>query len=206
MIEKAIFANLLSNEQFTRKAIPFIKAEYFQSRSDQVLFNIISSFVERFNNLPTKAALTVEIDDYVGLNDEETNQLVEYVASLDQHGDVDPEWLLEQTEKFCQDRAVYNAIMKSIQIFDGKANLDKGAIPQLLADALAVSFDTTIGHDFLGNAEMRYEFYHRKEQRIPFDLTYFNKITKGGLPRKTLNVALAGCVHPDTKIRVRLRK
>ena len=117
------------------------------------------------------------------------------------------EWLLDQTEKFCQDRAIYNAIMQSIQIMDDKTGkMTKGAIPQLLSDALAVSFDTSIGHDFIEDADARFEFYHRKEERIPFDIELLNKITRGGLPRKTLNILLAGCVHPDTEVKVRIRK
>lgn len=192
MIEKAIFANLIFNEKFARKALPFLKNEYFQSRTDQALFTIIDQYVNKYNSLPSKTALSVEIGDYVGLNDNEEQTLQEYVGDLVEDVTTDPEWLSEQTEKFCQDKAVYNAIMQSIQIFDGKTKMDKGSIPSLLSDALSVSFDTAIGHDFIDDADSRYEFYHRKEHRIPFDLDYFNRITKGGLPRKTLNVALAG--------------
>ena len=192
MIEKAIFANLIFNEKFARKALPFLKNEYFQSRTDQALFTIIDQYVTKYNSLPSKTALSVEIGDYVGLNDNEEQTLQEYVGDLVEDVTTDPEWLSEQTEKFCQDKAVYNAIMQSIQIFDGKTKMDKGSIPSLLSDALSVSFDTAIGHDFIDDADSRYEFYHRKEHRIPFDLDYFNRITKGGLPRKTLNVALAG--------------
>lgn len=192
MIEKVIFANLVHNEDYARKVLPFVKTEYFQARPDQVLYNIISGYVEKYNNVPSKVALTTEISNYVGLNDTEEKGLQEYVEGLQPDPLTDIHWLAEQTEKFCQDKAVYNAIMQSIQIFDGKSKLDKGSIPQLLADAIAVSFDTSIGHDFVEDADARYEFYHKKEHRIPFDLDYFNRITKGGLPRKTLNVALAG--------------
>ena len=192
MIEKAIFANLIYNESFLRKTLPFLKKEYFQSRTDQALFSIIDAYVDKYNNLPSKTALAVEIGDYVGLNDDEEKSLQEYVSTLSEDSVTDQDWLVEQTEKFCQDKAVYNAIMQSIQIFDGKTKMDKGSIPQLLSDALGVSFDTAIGHDFVDDAAARYEFYHKKEHRVPFDLDYFNKITKGGLPRKTLNVALAG--------------
>jgi replicative DNA helicase len=192
MIEKAIFANLIFNEQYARKALPFLKTEYFQSRTDQALFKIIDKYVQEYNNFPTKTALAVEISDYPDLNDNEEQGLQQFVDQLVEDASTDQDWLLDQTEKFCQDKAVYNAIMKSIQIFDGKGNTDKGAIPTLLSEALAVSFDTHIGHDFIEDADSRYEFYHKKEHRIPFDLDYFNRITKGGLPKKTLNIALAG--------------
>lgn len=191
MIERAIFANLIHNEQFARKALPFLKAEYFQSRNDQALYKIIDHYVQEYNAVPSKTALSIEVSEYPELNDEEEHKLQQYVENLNEEP-VDLEWLTDATEKFCQDKAVYNAIMQSIQIFDGKTKLDKGSIPQLLADALAVSFDTHIGHDFIGDAESRYDFYHKKEVRIPFDLEYLNRITKGGLPRKTLNIVLAG--------------
>jgi replicative DNA helicase len=192
MIEKAIFANLIFNEQYARKTLPFLKTEYFQSRTDQALFKIIDKYVQEYNNFPTKTALAVEVSDYPDLNDNEEQTLQQFVDQLTEDAVTDQDWLLDQTEKFCQDKAVYNAIMKSIQIFDGKGNTDKGAIPTLLSEALAVSFDTHIGHDFIEDADSRYEFYHKKEHRVPFDLDYFNRITKGGLPKKTLNIALAG--------------
>jgi len=192
MIEKAIFANLIFNEQYARKTLPFIKTEYFQSRTDQALFKIIDRYVQEYNNMPSKTALAVEIGEYNDLNDSEEQTLQQFVDGLQQDVTTDQDWLVDQTEKFCQDKAVYNAIMKSIQIFDGKGKEDKGSIPDLLSSALAVSFDTHIGHDFIDDAEARYEFYHKKEHRVSFDLDYFNRITKGGLPRKTLNIILAG--------------
>lgn len=192
MIEKAIFANLIGNEPFARKVIPFLKSEYFQSRLDQSLFKIINAYVQEYNVLPSKTALLVEIGEYPELNDDEEKALSNYVKELEADDNTDQEWLTDTTEKFCQDKAVYNAIMQSIQIFDGKTKDDKGSIPQILSDALAVSFDTHIGHDFIGDAEARYDFYHKKEVRIPFDLDYLNRVTKGGLPRKTLNIVLAG--------------
>lgn len=191
MIERAIFANLIHNEQYARKALPFLKAEYFQSRNDQALYKIIDHYVQEYNAVPSKTALSIEVGEYPDLNDEEEHKLQQYVENLNDEP-VDLEWLTDATEKFCQDKAVYNAIMQSIQIFDGKTKLDKGSIPQILADALAVSFDTHIGHDFIADADSRYDFYHKKEVRIPFDLEYLNRITKGGLPRKTLNIVLAG--------------
>lgn len=190
-LNEVIFANLINNDDYARKAIPFLKAEYFQSRTDKVLFSVIGDFVQKYNKLPTKQALNIEVDQLGGLMDEEVKNIKQTINALVIEN-TNQEWLLEQTEKFCQDRAVYNAIMKSIQIFDGKAKEDKGSIPQLLSEALAVSFDQNIGHDFLDDAEARYEFYHNVVERLPFDLDIFNKITKGGIPKKTLNVALAG--------------
>jgi archaellum biogenesis ATPase FlaH len=192
MIEQTIFANLVFNQEYGRKVIPFLKKEYFQSRVDQSLFNVIAKFVEKYNNFPTKTALYVEADNYPGLSDDEHEKLTKAIDVLeDKPADVN--WLLDETEKFCQDKAIYNAIYQSIGILDNKnASEDKGAIPKILSDALGVSFDTHIGHDFLEDAESRYDFYHRKETRVPFDLDYFNRITKGGLPNKTLNIILAG--------------
>lgn len=192
MIEQTIFANLVFNQEYGRKVIPFLKKEYFQSRVDQSLFNVIAKFVEKCNNFPTKTALYVEADNYPGLSDDEHEKLTKAIDALeDKPADVN--WLLDETEKFCQDKAIYNAIYQSIGILDNKnISEDKGAIPKILSDALGVSFDTHIGHDFLEDAESRYEFYHRKETRVPFDLDYFNRITKGGLPNKTLNIILAG--------------
>lgn len=192
MIEKAIFANLVFNDEYARKALPFIKSEYFQSRTDQTLYKIIQNYVDEYNNLPSKTALAIEVSEYNGLTGDEEEMLLAVVDQLEHDPKTDQQWLLDQTEKFCQDKAVYNAIMKSIQIFDGKTQDDKGAIPTILSEALAVSFDTNIGHDFLDDFAERYDFYHKKEHRIPFDLDYLNRITKNGLPKKTLNVVLAG--------------
>lgn len=191
-LSELIFANLIGNEDFARKILPYIKRDYFQSRSDQVLFSAIESFVQQYNQLPTREALLIEIDGLSGITDDEVKTITKSIKTLEADASTNQEWLLEQAEKFCQDRAVYNAIMKSIQIFDGKTTEDKGMIPQLLADALAVSFDQHIGHDFISDADARYDFYHNVVERIPFDLSVFNEITKGGLPKKTLNVALAG--------------
>lgn len=191
-LSEVIFANLISNEDYARKAIPFIKSSYFQSRTDQTICSVIVDFVQRYNKFPTKQALLIEVDQLSGLTEDEVKTIHNDVGSWKADANTNVEWLVEQTEKFCQDRAVYNAIMKSIQIFDGKSKEDKGAIPDLLAQALAVSFDQHIGHDFIDDAAARYDFYHNVVERIPFDLQVFNEITKGGLPKKTLNVALAG--------------
>ena len=191
MIEQLIFSNLIFNETYARKSLPFLKDDYFQSRTDKTLFNLVSDYVERYNSLPTKEALAIEISNVKGLSDDEVKLLKQQVTDVSEDR-TDIEWLYDQTEKFCQDKAVYNAVMDSINILDGKGGQDKGAIPDILSKALAVSFDTHIGHDFLEDSDERYEYYHRKEARLPFDLDYFNLITKGGLPKKTLNIALAG--------------
>lgn len=191
MIENAIFSGLVYNEQYLRKVLPFIKTEYFQSRIEKVLFDLIVGYVDKYGNPPTKVAIDVELDNFVGLSEEENKQLRAKIQEI-QEQPVDLDWLIDQTEKFCQDKAVYNAIMESIQILDGKGKTSKGAIPEILSDALAVSFDTAVGHDFIDDFEKRYEFYHVTEKRVPFDLDYFNTITKGGIPVKTLNIALAG--------------
>ena len=191
MIEQLIFSNLIFNETYARKSLPFLKDDYFQSRTDKTLFNLVSDYVERYNSLPTKEALAIEISNVKGLSDDEVKLLKQQVTDVSEDK-TDIEWLYDQTEKFCQDKAVYNAVMDSINILDGKGGQDKGAIPDILSKALAVSFDTHIGHDFLEDSDERYEYYHRKESRLPFDLDYFNLITKGGLPKKTLNIALAG--------------
>jgi archaellum biogenesis ATPase FlaH len=192
MIEDIIFANLIHNEQYARKTVPFLKNEYFQIRTNKILFELISEYINKYNSLPTRKVLSINISERTDLSDDEEKTLLNQVSLFEIDANNNEQWLLDQTEQFCQDKAVYNAIMKSIQIFDGKAGMDKGAIPSMLSDALAVSFDTNIGHDFLEDYEKRYDFYHKVEHRIPFDIDYFNKITKGGIPRKTLNVALAG--------------
>jgi len=191
MIEKSIFSNLLYNETFARKTLPFLKEDYFQNKLDKKLYKLIDVYVDKYNTVPTKAALVIEAAEVAGLNDEEHKLLVENIQTLEEVKS-DERWLVDQTEKFCQDKAIYNAIMESIQIMNGQSDNGKGNIPKILSDALAISFDTHIGHDFLDDYEARYEFYHQKERRVPFDLDYFNTITKGGLPLKTLNIALAG--------------
>lgn len=192
MLEKTIFENLIHNEEYARKTLPFLKVDYFQTRIHKILFGIVDNYVNEYNSIPSKTAVKIEVSERSDLNDSEEKQLQEFIDSLQEDKTTNETWILDQTEQFCQDKAVYNAIMKSISIFDGKTENDKGIIPTLLSDALAVSFDTNIGHDFLEDYQSRYDFYHKVEHRIPFDIDYFNKITKGGLPRKTLNVALAG--------------
>jgi replicative DNA helicase len=191
-IEESILRNLLYNEEYYRKVVPFIKAEYFQEYSEKILFEEIADFAAKYDKIPTKEVLTINLQNRTDLTDETFNDTVTSVKNLSDEW-VDFEWLLDATEKWCQDRAIYLALMQSIKIADGgDKKLDKGAIPTILSDALAVSFDEHIGHDYLEQVTSRYEFYHRKEEKIPFDLDKFNYITKGGLPNKTLNIALAG--------------
>ena len=191
-LELTILRNLLYSENYSRKVIPFIQPDYFEQRSEKIVFQEIVHFIVKYNASITKEALAIELDNRTDLTETEVKELRDIVSSL--HDDlVDPQWLLDTTEKWCRDRAIYLALMEAIGIADGndeKKNRD--AIPSILSDALAVSFDNNIGHDYLQNYEERYEYYHRKEEKIEFDLEYFNKITKGGLPPKTLNIALAG--------------
>lgn len=207
-LERAIFNNLLNNEQYARKSIPFLKAEYFHNSSERIVFELIDNYSSNYNAFPTKEALLVDLSNRDKISEDQFKECKIIIEEIpDQAENIsNVDWLIETTEKFCQDKAIYNAIMQSIQIMDDKTGqMAKGAIPQLLSDALAVSFDTSIGHDFIDDALSRFEFYHRKEERLPFDIDYLNKITRGGLPRKTLNILLAGCVHPDTKVRIRFR-
>lgn len=194
-IEKKILKHLLNDEDYTRKIIPFLKSDYFSDVSEKTLFEQIAGYIHKYNSLPSHEAIEIELGNRDNLNDGEYKKAVVALQEIQssEFNKKDGEWLLDETEKFCQEKAVYNAIMESINILDGKnSKLDKGSIPTILSDALAVSFDNHIGHDFLGDAESRYEFYHKVEKRLPFDLDYFNKITKGGLPEKTLNIILAG--------------
>lgn len=191
--EHVIFGNLMSREDYSRRIIPFLKSEYFQDRADRILFELIESYVHKFNKFPTAETLLIDLDSKNGVDQNLHDTIKGTIGSLTYDPKTDLEWIVEKTEKFCQEKAVYNGIMKSIQILDNKDEQHtKEAIPKILSDALAVSFDTSIGHSFLDDAESRFEFYHRKENRVPFNLEYFNKITKGGLPNKTLNVILAG--------------
>ena len=191
-IEESILRNLLYNEEYYRKVVPFIKAEYFQEYSEKVIFEEIADFSAKYDKIPTQEVLTINLQNRTDLTDETFNDTVTSVKNLSDEW-VDFEWLMDATEKWCQDRAIYLALMQSIKIADGgDKKLDKGAIPSILQDALSVSFDEHIGHDYLEQVTSRYKFYHRKEEKIPFDLDKFNYITKGGLPNKTLNIALAG--------------
>ena len=194
-LELAILTSLIYNEDYLRKVLPFIKPEYFSDRTERTLFNEITSFTETYNSPPEIAALSIAVKEKTNLTDDEVQKCEDYLSEIekDNNPKTEIQWLVDKTEKFCQEKAIYNAVLGSISILDGKDKTnDKGAIPKILSDALAISFDTTVGHDYLQDSDERYEFYHRKEERIPFDLDIFNKITKGGLPAKTLNIALAG--------------
>jgi len=191
-LEQTILRNLLTDEEYMRKVLPFIKPDYFQGIY-KVLFKEAGKFVAKYNKLPTSESFKIELDQSEKLSDEQHNLAVDIVPQLFTNDKVDDKWLLDTTEKWCQDRAIYNAIMESISIIDGKhEELTKGALPDLLSKALGVGFDLKVGHDYVENADQRFEFYHTEEDRLPFDLEYFNNITKGGVPRKTLNIALAG--------------
>jgi replicative DNA helicase len=194
-MEQTILKNLIFNEEYLRKVLPFLKTEYFSDSVEKLLFNEIKDFTQTYNTTITPEALAISVREKRNLTDEEVSKSGSYIDEVVKTKDeTSPmQWLTDKTEKFCQEKAVYNAVLGSISILDGKdKNQGKGAIPKLLSDALAVSFDNSVGHDYLENSDSRYEFYHHKEERIPFDLDFFNKITKGGLPNKTLNIALAG--------------
>lgn len=193
-LEQTILRNLIQNETYLRKALPFLNNDYFHDMTEKVIFQEINKFAQEYNSTPTTEALSLAVKEQRTLTEQQAANCFEYIKELDVAApEAKLEWLLDKTEKFCQEKAIYNAVLNSISILDGKDKThDKGAIPKILSDALAVSFDTSIGHDYLEDSERRYEFYHKKEDRIPFDLEYFNKITKGGLPAKTLNIALAG--------------
>ena len=191
-VEILILRNLLYNEKYLRKVIPFIKPEYFEDPHQKITFEEIFNFVQKYNELVTQEVLCIETENRTDINEtsfREVTKLISYLEDVP----TDFDWLVDTTEKWCRDRAIYLALMESIALADGKdENKDRDAIPSILSDALAVSFDTHVGHDYLQDYEERYETYHRKEDKIEFDLDYFNKITKGGLPNKTLNIALAG--------------
>ena len=191
-IERTTLSNLVKNEPYARKVLPFIKPEYFSDLHERVVFEEISKFIEKYGNQPTKESLSIELDNRKDLTEEQFKRVVDIVETLSD-ADVDMQWLVDTTEKFCKDKAVYNAILSGIQIIEGKDKTHTSeAIPSILSEALSVAFDQSVGHDYVEDGEERFEFYHRKEEKLEFDLEYFNKITKGGLPQKTLNIALAG--------------
>lgn len=191
-IEQTVLRNILTNEEYMRRVLPFIKPEYFEGVYQQ-LFREVAQFVAKYNKLPTAETFKIELDESTKLNDEQYRHAVEIIPEIFRKEDADETWLYNRTEKWCQDRALFNAVMESISIIDGKhQKLTKDALPDLLQKALAVTFDTNIGHDYLENVLERYEFYHSQEEKIPFDIELLNEITKGGLSNKSLNIALAG--------------
>ena len=191
-IERTALTNLICNEDYARKVLPFIKSTYFDEREEQIIFEEISNFVDKYQKIPTQTSLEIEVGERKDLNETEHKKIVDIIKTLNPI-EVDFDWLVDHTEKFCKDKAIYNAIVDGIKIIDGKdKKRTPDAIPEILTDALSVSFDNSVGHDYIEDAEARFDYYHRIEERIPFDLDFFNKITKGGLPPKTLNIALAG--------------
>ena len=193
-IEKVILKNLITNEQFVRKVLPYLKTELFTESSHKLLFEEIQGYTGKYNMPPTKEALNVTFNSKTNISEGDFEECIKLIDEVLASNDVsDQKWLVDETQKFCQERSLHNAILESIHIMDGsEKQKDKGMIPKILSDALAVSFDPNIGHDYLEDADARYDFYHKVEERIPFDLTMLNKVTKGGLPKKTLNVILAG--------------
>lgn len=209
--EIEILSNLILDDDYTRKVLPYIQEDYFTNKIDRLIFSEIKLLTEKYNKVPNRKVLLYQFQDKKGLNGDEFSSAIDTINSLTEKSE-DLDWLIDKTEKFCKDRALYNAIMNSIQIMDGNSkNLSVDAIPSLLQDALAVSFESTIGHDYISDANDRYDFYHMKEDRIPFDIKILNKITKGGLPRKTLNCiigatnfgkSLVMCHHAASSIKL----
>jgi replicative DNA helicase len=193
MIENTVLAGLLHNEDYMRRVIPFLTEEYFGDFTDKMVYKSIVQYIQDYNGIPTREALRISIEEKDNISDEQYQQIVTLINDLEYDSKTDLDWIVDKTEKFCQDKAVFNAVREAILVLDGNhKDLDKGSIPDLLSKALGVSFDQAIGHDFLEDTESRYEFYHSKEDKIGFDLDLFNKITKGGLSRKSLSIALAG--------------
>ena len=190
-IEFLILKCLINNEEYARKVLPFIKEEYFEEFEQKVVFQEISKFILEYNKIPTKQILDIEVEKRNDINGDQYKSISQLVDNLDEIT-VEYKWLIDCTEKWCRDRAIYLALIESIQLVDDKGDKNRDAIPSILQDALSVSFDNHVGHDYLQDYEERFEFYNKKEEKIEFDLEYFNKITKGGIPNKTLNIALAG--------------
>ena len=192
-IEELILSQLMENESFTRRVLPFLKDEYFQDRTDRTIFTHIRDFLTKYNNPPTKEAVIISLDNDSSINQDEYATCTEKLNNFCTDSEQDQDWLIDQTETFCKDKAVYNAIMESIHIIDGKSNTKtENAIPNILSEALSVCFDDHIGHDYIEDSDERYDFYHKVESRVAFDLDFFNTITSGGTPKKTLNICLAG--------------
>jgi replicative DNA helicase len=191
-MEKTILSHLVYNEDYGRQVIPFLKEDYFHNRDEKLVFKLINEYSKKFNSFPTKEALFIDLQNVTIVSEQEYNDTKECIRNLEIDPSTKLEWLLDNTEKFCQNKAVYNAIRESISIIDNKSNQDKGSIPKILEDALQVSFDTSVGHDYLDDSDSRYDYYHSKVDRVPFDINLLNTITNGGLPIKTLSVFLAG--------------
>ena len=209
MLETVILSSLIYYNDFCRKVLPYLKEEYFEENRFKILYRLINEYVNKYNSLPTKAALVIELGHLEKISENDVKEVMVLIKSLGPLSKEDPEkdipWLTEQTEKFCQEKDLFNAIRTSILIIDNKVkDVSKNAVPEILSKSLGVSFDSRVGHNYIKDAEKQYDFYHNKENHIPFDLDALNKITKGGLKNKTLNIIQAGCVHPDTKIRIKI--
>ena len=192
-IERTALTQLVSNEEYARKVLPFIKGDYFSDRIERTIFEEITKFVEKYKKIPTQTSLEIEVQSRKDLNETDFKKVISVIKTLKTDENVNFDWLVDTTEQFCKDKAVYNAIVEGIQIIDGKdKSRNADAIPNILTEALSVGFDNTVGHDYLLDSDSRYDYYHKVEEKIPFDLEFFNKITKGGLPPKTLNIVLAG--------------
>jgi replicative DNA helicase len=207
-LEQIILYNILKDNQYARVVIPHLKKDYFQQSEHKVLFNTIVEYVEKYNNTPTYEALIINLNDNKAVDEQTFTNVGQLFDSFTTNAERwDRNWLIDKTEEFCKQRSIYNAIVEGIEIVNDTSNQNKiHLLPQILTDALNVSFDTKVGHEYLDQANERYLAYTSHEQRIPFNLDSFNQITGGGLKKKTLNIIMAGCVHPDTKIRVRIFK
>jgi len=192
-IEETVLRHLIHKDSFARKALPFLRDEYFSDPSERIIFHRINEFTQEYKSVPSQEALQIDLEKIKNLSEDEYSKCVTIINNLNEPDPVDEQWLVDATEEFCQERAIYNAIMDSIGIIDGKDKArTKGSIPEILSSALAVSFDSHIGHDFLEDYEQRFDFYHRVEERLPFDIEMLNTVSRGGLPRKSLNIILAG--------------
>lgn len=210
--EKVLLYEFFNNEPYARRVLPFIKEDYFDKKHHGIVFTMIRDFIDQYNSMPSKSALLLSVGE-VNAPQKVIDEVKSVIGGIDkkptQDDDTDNtlEWLLDKTEKWCQERAIFNGLIEAVAIVDGSdTKRGKGAIPQILSDALAVCFDTHIGHDFISEVEDRFDFYHTKEKKFPFDIKLLNDITDGGVSSKTLNLVLAGCVHPDTKVKIRIRK
>lgn len=209
MIERTILRNLIQNETYTRAVLPYIRDEYFNDLDERETFKQVRDFILKYNARPTLEALRIEIDASKSLDEDTSKKIGSMLDEFEADTSLPPNhsWLLESTEKFCQDRSLYLALVESVKIANNNSSgVSKGAIPSILSEALSVSFDPNVGHDYTEDFDFRYDYYHKIESKLPFDIELFNTATKGGIPPKTLNIILGGCVHPDTKIRVRLRR
>jgi hypothetical protein len=205
-IEILILKGLIHDEEYCRKVLPFIKEEYFDNFSYLCIFKLVSNFINKHNALPTIEAISIMASEEA-LNSEQYKTIQELIITLSVYDKQSLDWFVDQTEKFCKDRSIINAFKTGISIIDGKDKTRNISIlPDLMKDALSVSFDTSVGHSYVDDAESRFDFYHSKVEQLPFDIEILNKITNGGVPKKSLNLVMAGCVHPDTKVKIRIRR